>query len=953
MKNNILLAGVLTLFSSSWVMAQEATEKNVVLLGTQRLSVNYADTTCFVPVLTNQALEIKTSADWVSASYNKNRLKVHVQQNFTPLYRNATVEVAAKDGSMSRTFIVEQEREGLSSFAPRDMKVEIASATANLNEPGEGIERTYDGNMSTLWHSPYKGTKFPYILTYNFENVDQIDYLRYYPRNSGGTNGNFDTVAVFVKCADDIEYKKVYTGYWGGKSIPRDVAFTTPLKNPVSIRFEISSGAGGFASCAEMEFYKKREDDPNTSIFEDDSWSSLKAGITQADVDALTNPYCKFVAQELLTNGDAFTKGRVQEYICRLSPEKQSDLLKAPGKYYDHLQGVTGININKGIHGIAVAGLPEGEALTLKVVAWFSQELNEKGKGGYPIEFVYQLHNGINTIEYTSDYDGLAYIAYYSDEYPVDHIKYPNVKVHFINDVVNGYLTPDKKNEDLDIILQNATNRCIDLVGSRVHSIWQTAGLQNYCKAVDGTSKGYVQFMNVLDSLVDWEHHLLGLKKYDRVPDNRTMAYVNYTYYMFQGNYGVSFMYDQESRVLNCKTIMTHDGDAIWGLSHEWGHQHQMQPYFCWSGLGESSNNMNSCENVLRMGYNEEKIYEDGNMDGAAKRIRNAWNTVYEHQILAKDSIEEREYGEFVGEGLGDYNKKGDSGNFDNDFTYVGKNNGAYIKGHPHIGEGMTSEPRIRAYQGATTGIGDSKEKHFAWNEEIRQMAISQYEDLCKVSSDGYCRIPAISKDPLKGMSTSEMYVEANTAAYYMLHNYFSFMAKGTKDYKPDYQLDLYEALRQNDEVNGSTVEPGKTKVDKYELLASAQNGNAANKYKQFVTDYPNSVWVKNGYIREGAKWTENSVPFIFNYIRKASQICGYNLFHYFDKMGFLRTIVMVIDDYGYKDYALTKAMRDEFEQDMLDLGLPMLDDEMIEKITHAKLPIYDMPEIPNVPVIK
>lgn len=60
---------------------------------------------------------------------------------------------------------------------------------------------------------------------------------------------------------------------------------------------------------------------------------------------------------------------------------------------------------------------------------------------------------------------------------------------------------------------------------------------------------------------------------------------------------------------------MYNDFDAIWGLSHEWGHQHQMAPYFNWAGQGECTNNMNSCYNTLHMGYKGED----------ASRIQNSW----------------------------------------------------------------------------------------------------------------------------------------------------------------------------------------------------------------------------------------------------------------------------------------------------------------------------------------
>lgn len=952
MNKNILLSGVLMLLSSTATFAQSETEKNIVLLGAQKMSIGFTDTTFYVPILANQELKVESSADWIVPTIENNkRLKVKVATNLNAVDRSTSISISTKDGSMTRTFTIDQEREGWADYIPTDDKIKVASATASDSQSGEGIERTYDGNVSTLWHSPYnnnQGGGFPFELTYNFKDVDQIDYLRYVPRTSGGSNGNFKEVEIYVKCQGDTEYKKAYTGDWGGKGVAKDVAFDTPLKNPVSIKFKVLSGENNFASCAEMEFYKKKADDPNTAIFADELWSSLKPGTTQDEVNALTNPYAKFVAQQLLDDPTGFVKGRIQEYVCRLSPEAQSDLLNAPGKYYDHLQGVTGININKGVHGIAVSGLPDGESLTLKVVAWFPQELNSEGNGSDPAEYSYTLRNGINNIEYTSDYDGLAYIAYYSDQYPVDHDKYPNVKVHFINGIVNGYLSPDRSNEELDAVLRNATNRCIDLVGEKVHSVWQTSGVLNYCKDTTGVNPGYVQYMNVLDSLVDWEHELLGLKKYNRVPDNRTMAYVNYKYYMFQGYYGVSFKYDTESRVLNCKTITKNDGDAIWGLSHEWGHQHQMTPYFCWTGLSESSNNMNSCENVLRMGYKGYKKDANGdyelNWDGTkidqgAGRIESAWVEAYKYLIAGENTQGDKAY-IYVGQGHGDYKKT--TVNNKDVYEEVGYPNGAYVYEAKNTGKNQIPEGRYRAYE---------NKSRYSWCKEIQDLAEKQYNDM--KDAKGVMRLPSIQEDALHALSTHDLYVEANTAAYYMLHNYFSFMAKGTADYKPDYQKDVYEALRRNDEPNGSNIEPGKTKVDKYELLAQAQNNNRNGAYEKFIAAYPNSVWTKNGYIQKTSQWTNNSVPFIFNYVRKASQICGYNLFHYFDKMGFFREAVMCIDDYGLKDYAMTKAMRDEFEEDMKQLNLPMLGDDKIEIITHADLPVYKTPNFPNAPVTK
>lgn len=893
-KKNILTSVAVALIAGTSASAQIFGDKDMILLGTQNVSLSCVDTVLYVPYLSSGAVTVASDASWVTAKVNEqtHRLQVSVASNLNAESRTAVVQVANADQSVVRNLTLEQDRENFAIYAPSN-KVIIASASASSSQPGEGIERSYDGSTSTLWHSSYGGVQFPVTLTYNFSGAERIDYLRYVPRTSGA-NGCFQKVEVLVKSTSDAAYRSIGTYDFGGNNTPYVLSFEEPLMNPASIQFKVlsatTSETNNYASCAEMEFYRipVGDDDPNQAIFSSDLWDGLKEGTTQEDIDALTNPYSKFVAQQLYDNKEAFTKDRIASYECVLSPEQLAALWNTPGKYYDHLQGVTGINVSKGTLGVAVSGLPAGKTATLKIVAWYA------GDGAGPTEYSYALQNGINAINYTSDYDGLAYIAYFADSQE-EEATAPAIKVHFINAQVNGYLSPDRTNEELDVVLQNAKNRCIDLVGDKVHSIWQVSGVRNYCKADDGVSKGYVQFMNVLDTLVGWEHHLLGFEKYGRVPKNRTCAYVNYTFYMFQGYYGVSFKYDQESRVLNCLTIMKNDGDAIWGLSHEWGHQHQMQPYFCWAGLGESSNNMNSCENVLRMGYTGE---------WHAKRIKENWQSAYNHFFKNVNATYKSEVNE--------------------------------------KGEKQPTYCRLRAYEEINS---------FDWCPAIQQEIRNQYSTYYK---NGAWQIPSIASDPEHALSTNEVYVEENTAPFYMLHNYFSYTLPKQGDYSlAEFQLDLYEALRQTDDENGSTIEPGKTEVDKYELLASAQNGNKNGKYAEFVAKYPNSCWVKKGYIREGATWTENSVPFIFNYIRKASKLCGYNLFDYFDNFGFMRTAVLMIDDYGNKGYAMMEDMKAEFKADMEALKLKTVDDKMMETIAHSDLPVYETPSIPNEPVQK
>ena len=339
------------------------------------------------------------------------------------------------------------------------------------------------------------------------------------------------------------------------------------------------------------------------AIFGDKVYSTLREGVTEEDLAKLSNPFIKSLATQLY-NGTYETNYRVADYKCYLAPPVLAARWNTVGKQYNQYEGATGINIPKGKHAVIVSGIPEGESATLRVCAWYVGKVGTDFDGGDPQTTNYQLVNGVNIIDYKNAWDGLAYVCYYTQDSPATK---PAIRVHFVNGEINGYLSPDKTNKEMHELCKNAKNYCMDAVGELVHSVWTSEGFYKYCKASDGTSQGYRQFMNLLDSLVQWEHDLLGFGKYGllETPQNRTFAYVNFTYYMFQGGSGVSFHQNQESRILNLANMMYTDNDAIWGLSHEWGHQHQMHPYVCWGGQGEVTNNMNSYYNIMHMGYNE------------------------------------------------------------------------------------------------------------------------------------------------------------------------------------------------------------------------------------------------------------------------------------------------------------------------------------------------------------
>lgn len=838
---------------------------------------DYKERTFCFNIAANVDYSVTSNSDWVTARKGKDgNVYIKVSQNFQNEERKANIVFENTEKGISSTLSITQGRDQSVDYAPTDIYIKPTSASDNSHttsgKDGD-ITRSYDGNTNTNYHSNYSGgvsEKKPVILIYNFTGVERIDYLNYVPRTGGG-NGDFGVVNISYKLAGDTEYRDYGTYDWEMTSDVKSVTFKDGLKNPVSIKFVVTSGREGFASCAEMQFYEKNlafvED---YKIFADDVFSKLNDGVTEDDINKLKSPFLRNLATQIFS-GNYRTDYRVSSYPCLQSVGKASEIMKI-SSLYDQTPGVTGISFSPGKYAVIVGGLPEDKTITLKLVAWYNGIVGDNFDGGSPQQCDFPLKNGINVIDYDPessctfaeggykrDYDALGYIDYNDKESPES---YPDIRVHFVNGIINGYLSPDKTNEEMHEITANAKNYCMDAVGSKIHSVWTAKGLHNYCISNEG-GLGYRQHINLLDSLLQWEHELLGYEKYGRVPKIRSLSYVNFTYFLFQGYRGVAIHYKVEEELMNCLGLTKTHRASMWGISHEWGHQHQFN-YFCWKGMTEISNNLNSYHNVQRM--------------GGADDFNSNWP--YARKYFIEDNLS---------------------------------------------GVNRLSGDRGRAYRYAD----DMK-----WNNDFYKLCLSMADST----------IATYASNPERAICYKETDLIKSLTPFVMLYAYF------TQNGKPDFGPDWFEALRQTDEENGSTIEKNDG-YDKYEIIAMAQNYNTRNAIAMLNEKYPESVW--NGYITtDNCKSWGNSMPFILNYIRKMSRLSGYNLFPYFERWGFLRCIALYLDDYGYGWQIFTKAAYDEFKADMdklvADGTLKEMPDGMLEDISYCPDLQFETPNFPN-----
>ncbi|CEN40017.1 conserved hypothetical protein [Capnocytophaga canimorsus] len=206
-----------------------------------------------------------------------------------------------------------------------DIKLKIHRGTATSHQNGTPIENSFDGDMATIYHSNWSNGEanyFPIIIEYFFETPQDVDYMMYYPRTEG-YNGHFKQVEIQVATEANPSYIKLKDFDFKGNGKVTRVEFS-PITKAKSFKLIIKSGYGdgqGFAAAAEMEFYKKSTGsfDP-TSIFTDITCSELKPNVTDEQIQNISNPFYKNIAQYMKL-GQYPSEFRIQNYRAWPNPD--------------------------------------------------------------------------------------------------------------------------------------------------------------------------------------------------------------------------------------------------------------------------------------------------------------------------------------------------------------------------------------------------------------------------------------------------------------------------------------------------------------------------------------------------------------------------------------------------------------------------------------------------------
>lgn len=343
------------------------------------------------------------------------------------------------------------------------------------------------------------------------------------------------------------------------------------------------------------------------SVFETPMALSLKKKVKKRDIANIENHHLRETANELYSKTyDA--NFRMANYEAYLSPTVLGQQLMI-GDGYSKYENITGIYMPIGKQLVLVDGISEGVEVGLAIANWnrrapegMDPTKDPAGWGVQKKEF--RLQNGVNIVNVT-DFDGLAYIDYFSEEPEKKNI----IQVHFPAAQVNGYFdSTSDSDEDWNALVDNAVYPIVDARGKHIQIAYPAADIKKHAY-----NRG-LELINNYDSLVYRQHRILGLIKYNKVPKNRILARVNYNYYMFRDGDGVAYMGSDPGNampmVVDPSRVIV--GDPCWGFSHEVGHVHQLRPYFNWGGLGEVSNNIFSLYVTTSFG-NKSRIFEQKN----------------------------------------------------------------------------------------------------------------------------------------------------------------------------------------------------------------------------------------------------------------------------------------------------------------------------------------------------
>ncbi|MDU2588403.1 MAG: beta-N-acetylglucosaminidase domain-containing protein [Streptococcus sp.] len=113
------------------------------------------------------------------------------------------------------------------------------------------VEKAFDNDPNTFWHSKWFGDQAPFTVAMNLKASEKVNGLTYLPRPGGG-NGVVTSYEIYAQ--KDGQMVKVASGNWENNAKEKTVNFDAIETDKVE--FKVLAGAAGFGSAAEIQLLK-------------------------------------------------------------------------------------------------------------------------------------------------------------------------------------------------------------------------------------------------------------------------------------------------------------------------------------------------------------------------------------------------------------------------------------------------------------------------------------------------------------------------------------------------------------------------------------------------------------------------------------------------------------------------------------------------------------------------
>ena len=135
----------------------------------------------------------------------------------------------------------------------------IKGQTSAPNQPGQGADKLFDFDKSTLWHTDWSKAAVPFTLTLDLGTLNTLDRLEYLPRTDAA-NGTILRGTVSYS-ADRKHWSQEEPFAWDRDAETKVFTFAEGTQARW-IRLSIEEGVGNFGSGRELYVYRKEGTEP-------------------------------------------------------------------------------------------------------------------------------------------------------------------------------------------------------------------------------------------------------------------------------------------------------------------------------------------------------------------------------------------------------------------------------------------------------------------------------------------------------------------------------------------------------------------------------------------------------------------------------------------------------------------------------------------------------------------